>query len=64
MRSLIPLLALLVRSATAQLTPNVFGLHGAQNAILFLNGFYFISGAPDYFLYANHYCVLIGLSFL
>jgi Protein of unknown function (DUF1264) len=36
------------------------GLIGPQNAMLMLNGFHFISGAPDHYLQANHHCALMN----
>ncbi|KIX06462.1 uncharacterized protein Z518_04438 [Rhinocladiella mackenziei CBS 650.93] len=36
------------------------GLIGPENAMLFLNGFHFISGEPDHYLQANHHCSLVG----
>jgi hypothetical protein len=55
--SLFPLL-------TAALAPNQFGLVGPQNAMLFLNGFHFISGHSDHYLQANHHCVIMSTSFI
>ena len=46
------------------LAPNEFGLVGPQNAMLFLNGFHFISGAPDHSLHANHHCTIMSSSFI
>ncbi|KAI0509498.1 hypothetical protein F5B22DRAFT_323728 [Xylaria bambusicola] len=36
-----------------------FGLAGPEGAVLFLNGFHFVSGHNDYEVSANHYCVII-----
>jgi hypothetical protein len=59
--------SLAIGAPTAQATapaPNQFGLVGPQNAMLFLNGFHFISGAPDHFLDANHHCTIMSSSFI
>jgi hypothetical protein len=58
-RSFLAVLALALSLATTsalQITKN--GLIGAENTVLFLNGFHFISGAPDHFIQANHHCAL------
>lgn len=60
--TLLSCLALTSHGAT--LTPNEFGLVGPQNAVLFLNGFHFISGHPDEYLQANHHCVIMSSSFI
>ncbi|KAI1800191.1 DUF1264-domain-containing protein [Daldinia bambusicola] len=40
-------------------TPRPFGHYGPEGAVLFLNGFHFVSGHSDWELSANHYCVII-----
>jgi hypothetical protein len=44
--------------------PNLFGLIGAQNAMIFLNGFHFISGEPTHSLQANHHCTVNSPDFI
>jgi Protein of unknown function (DUF1264) len=63
-KTTLSLLSLLPLLGTASLTPNQFGLVGPQNAMLFLNGFHFISGAPDHFLHANHHCTIMSSDFI
>lgn len=46
-------------AGATSLVPNEYGLAGPQNAMLFLNGFHFISGAPDHFIHANHHCTIM-----
>lgn len=36
-----------------------FGHYGPEGAVLFLNGFHFVSGHSDWEISANHYCVII-----
>src|ERR1700750_2004234 len=69
MTSLKPLLTSLfflplITSAPSPTQPNQFGLLGPESAMLFLNGFHFISGAPDHFLHANHHCAIMSSSFI
>ncbi|KAI5791952.1 secreted protein [Geopyxis carbonaria] len=42
----------------------IFGLVGSPNAVLQLNGFHFISGAPSHYLHANHHCAIMSTSFI
>jgi hypothetical protein len=51
-------------SLVGAVVPNQFGLVGPQNAMLFLNGFHFISGHSDHYLQANHHCVIMSTSFI
>ncbi|OTB05342.1 hypothetical protein M426DRAFT_57102 [Hypoxylon sp. CI-4A] len=37
-----------------------FGHYGPEGAVLFLNGFHFVSGHSDWEISANHYCVIIA----
>jgi len=64
---MIAIKCLLAAFALCLIPPNVAasaateaGLIGPQNAMLFLNGFHFISGAPDHYLQANHHCSLMN----
>jgi hypothetical protein len=41
-----------------------FGLIGPQNALLQLNGFHFIIGAPNHYLQANHHCAIMSEEFI
>ncbi|KAI0104279.1 DUF1264-domain-containing protein [Nemania sp. FL0031] len=36
-----------------------FGHYGPEGAVLFLNGFHFVSGHTDWEISANHYCTII-----
>jgi hypothetical protein len=36
-----------------------FGHYGPEGTVLFLNGFHFVSGHPDWEISANHYCTII-----
>ncbi|KAI5925076.1 DUF1264-domain-containing protein [Camillea tinctor] len=36
-----------------------FGHYGPEGAVLFLNGFHFVSGHSDQEVSANHYCVIV-----
>ena len=53
--SLATLLALL---AQPLLAAPPFGHYGPEGAVLFLNGFHFVSGHSDWEISANHYCVI------
>ncbi|KAH8751705.1 hypothetical protein F5883DRAFT_434007 [Diaporthe sp. PMI_573] len=37
-----------------------FGHYGPEGAVLFLNGFHFVSGHTDWEVSANHYCVIVS----
>jgi hypothetical protein len=65
-KPLVTSLSLLSLSAAVPFppSPNQFGLVGPQNAMLFLNGFHFISGEPSHFLHANHHCTIMSSSFI
>lgn len=43
---------------------NPFGFIGPSSPMLFLNGFHFISGAPDHYLHVNHHCAIMNADFI
>lgn len=52
------LVLFLLSSSTSATLP--FGHYGPEGAVLFLNGFHFVSGHTDWEISANHYCVIIS----
>lgn len=64
--SLIPSLyyALTACATTLALIPDQAGFVGSPNAVLFLNGFHFISGHEDQHVDANHHCTLMSSTFI
>ncbi len=56
--SLVSAVVLSLPWGTFSLSITKGGLIGPENAMLFLNGFHFISGEPGHFLQANHHCSL------
>ncbi|KAI0418184.1 DUF1264-domain-containing protein [Xylaria grammica] len=53
-----PTLALAALAASS-LAALPFGHYGPEGAVLFLNGFHFVSGHPDWEISANHFCTII-----
>ncbi|KAK7720583.1 hypothetical protein SLS57_005362 [Botryosphaeria dothidea] len=58
------LLSSTAAAASSNPLPQKLGLIGPENMMLFLNGFHFISGAPNHYLQANHHCVLMSADFI